>query len=219
MKQDPKNKPTPKTKRGKLAVVGLDPVKTDAPAIAQIYALACPFKGDVRYIGKANNAKQRLKNHLKENRRRTPVYDWIASLREKGAEPRMHVLVECRREEWESEEIRLIAEYRASGARLLNVADGGNAPKCPDEVLSRNGHDLNKRLTNPEGELYGYWVASRVLGKAISDAKKAGRPFTKLMFAKETIQSLDEQGRIRFSKRYLERHPDNVKQTWENREA
>lgn len=185
----------------------------------QIYALLCPLVGDVRYIGKANNAKQRFRGHLKEVRRRTPLYDWIGSLKKKGLQPSMNVLLECENELWEHEEVRLISEYRASGARLLNLADGGNAPKCSDDVRSRNGLLLSKRLSDVNGDLYGYWVASKKIGNAITNARKRGSPVDHLLHAQGVMKKLDEQGRIRFSKKYLELHPPAVKQTWENRNA
>lgn len=47
----------------------------------QIYALRDPRDGNLRYIGKANNAEKRLKSHMKDSRhRKTPVYAWFRKL-------------------------------------------------------------------------------------------------------------------------------------------
>lgn len=116
-----------------------------------IYALTDPRDGEVRYIGKANDARKRLRGHLRDaRRRRTPVYNWINKLARLGLEPGMTVLVECDPECWKDEERRLIAEHRASG-RLLNVAEGGDEPHCPLEVRRRNGAATLHMLRTGEG--------------------------------------------------------------------
>lgn len=114
--------------------------------VVAIYALTDPRDGAIRYIGKANDAGKRLKCHLRDARRRkTPVYAWINKLSRLGMAPGMTVLTECHPEAWMNEERRLIAEHRASGCRLLNVADGGDEPACPLEVRQANGRKAASR--------------------------------------------------------------------------
>lgn len=101
-----------------------------------IYALKCPESGAVRYIGKANNPKNRLATHIRGARkRRTPVHCWIGSL---ASPPVMEVLEWVDAADWVAAERRLIAEYRMH-ARLLNLADGGDEPGCSREVRVANG--------------------------------------------------------------------------------
>lgn len=90
-----------------------------------IYALA-ESDGEVRYIGKANDPHVRLKHHMycAAAGKRLPVYHWIRKLSKEEQRPNLIVLEICD-EDWQSVEIRLIAKYRAAGARLLNIADGG----------------------------------------------------------------------------------------------
>lgn len=105
---------------------------------AAIYALCCPDTGEIRYIGKANDPMARLKSHLRDaRRRRTPVYDWMNSLFRAGKVPQLRVLMQS--QDWKADERRLIAEHRATGSRLLNLADGGDEPHCPTEVRAANG--------------------------------------------------------------------------------
>lgn len=105
---------------------------------AEIYGLYCPETGELRYIGKANNSKQRLKSHLRDSRRReTPVYCWMRALGQRGLVPGLRVL--CVTDDWRAKERALIQEHRLAGARLLNVADGGDEPLCPHEVRAANG--------------------------------------------------------------------------------
>ncbi len=105
----------------------------------EIYGLYDPRDGALRYVGKAVDSVKRLGYHLREFRRSTPVYVWIAELRALGLHPSMQVLLVCEDFRWEAEERRLIVEHRAAGADLLNVAVGGKAPFCPRDVRAENG--------------------------------------------------------------------------------
>lgn len=116
-----------------------------------IYGLADPRTGEVRYIGKANNPERRLKGHKREaSRRRTPLYDWMRKLAAEGISPQL-LIIEADCVDWQEAERRLIAEARARGDRILNLADGGEQPFCPAEVRSENGHRLVQLLRdNPD---------------------------------------------------------------------
>lgn len=93
----------------------------------EIYGLFDPLTDELRYIGKANNAARRLEGHLRDaTRRKMHLYNWISKLVREGLVPVCRVL--CTTDNWEFEERRLIFENRLTG-RLLNIADGGNAPK------------------------------------------------------------------------------------------
>jgi hypothetical protein len=111
--------------------------------VTSIYGLY-DKSGQLRYIGKANNPEKRLSSHMRDARRRdTPVYRWIR----KNGTPVMHILSQdCT--DWRAEERRLIAEARASGHKLLNVAEGGDEPHCDIETRRANGKRLNDRIAN-----------------------------------------------------------------------
>ena len=117
--------------------------------MAEIYALLDPRDGDVRYIGKAKCSKARLASHLKDARRRdTPVYRWIRKLNSMGMAPSVFVLE--RTDDWKEAERRFIAAARHCGARLLNVAEGGDEPAMTTEQRKANGHKLANRIkTDP----------------------------------------------------------------------
>lgn len=111
----------------------------------EIYALIDPETDEIRYIGKSNNAQNRLKHHILDRiKKKLPVSVWINDLMEKGMRPTLVVLE--RVVDWEEAEIRLIAVSRARGDRLLNVADGGNQPYCSTEQRRKNAEKLNKKL-------------------------------------------------------------------------
>lgn len=114
--------------------------------MADIYGLY-DRAGNLRYIGKANDVGARLKSHMRDARRRhTPLYCWLR----KHGKPEVRVL-ESGLAEWREAERRLIAQARARGDRLLNIADGGDEPHCPPEIRRKNALMLGERLrSNPE---------------------------------------------------------------------
>jgi hypothetical protein len=137
-----------------------------------IYALTDPRDGAVRYVGKSRDAERRYRQHLGERRRKTPVYSWIASLAEQGLVPGLTILGVCNESEWKERERAMIAQLRAEGLRLLNLADGGDEPWCSSETRAANG----RRVAAARDKLL--WRLKRDLGAAlkaghVSDATKA----------------------------------------------
>lgn len=117
--------------------------------MSEIYALCDPRTGEVRYIGKANDSIKRYESHMREKRRAYPVYAWRDKLASIGLKPELKILERCC-EDWRASEIALIAKYREAGARLLNVADGGDQPSCTKEQRSKNAQKLNaKKHSDP----------------------------------------------------------------------
>jgi len=96
-------------------------------SMAEIYALLDPETREIRYIGKAKSAKRRYAQHLRDARRlMRPVNCWVLSLLNAESVPELTVLATCSDAEWEEFERAAIATVRSSGARLLNLADGGS---------------------------------------------------------------------------------------------
>lgn len=137
---------------------------TDA---SEIYALCCPDTGDVRYIGKAHDSAQRLKTHIRDARRKnTPVYCWIRALIAAGKFPLMHVVMVTL--DWKSSEIACIAQHTADGARLLNLAVGGNEPYCSPEQRRLNG-PLGAASRQADSLSRRIWLIKRTLGQSLKE--------------------------------------------------
>lgn len=153
--------------------------------MAAIYGLAEP-DGPIRYIGKANDPAARYAAHLRERRRRTPVYCWIESLRRRGELPRLVILVQ-ESDDWKRDERGVIAWARAFGWPLLNLADGGDEPLCSPEVRAANGRiAASKRLK-------GIWRVKQMLGV---DAKLGCESARRALVAiDETVAALRRLGR------------------------
>jgi hypothetical protein len=142
--------------------------------IAEIYALCCPLTGEVRYVGKAMNARKRFAGHMRDaNRRMTLVYLWIRTLHERGAAPILRVLERVHIEDWERREREHIAQFRTLGP-LLNMADGGNEPKCDYTTRAANGRATSakrREYSETEARLYRN---KRFIGAAYRAYLKAG---------------------------------------------
>jgi len=112
--------------------------------LVEIYGLIDPRTGIIRYIGKANDSLLRLKSHLRDSKtRNTPVYFWIRKLNSIGLHPEIKVLSVVGKEDWKSEEIKIIKEYKNNGFKLLNVATGGDEPFCSKEQRAINGKNVS----------------------------------------------------------------------------
>jgi GIY-YIG catalytic domain len=148
--------------------------------VSSIYGLY-DKSDNLRYIGKANDPAARLKSHMRDCRnRRTPLYDWI----NKHGVPVMRV-IEADCADWREAERRLIAQARADGCRLLNLADGGEEPYCPTEVRQRNGRDTSKAIhSDPFAKRI--WELKRGIGCALKDGyvTNAGRAKLRLAASK-----------------------------------
>lgn len=92
------------------------------PKVKGIYVLSCPDTGEVRYIGQTKNAAKRYTAH-KCSRGFGAKDRWVESLKSEGKTPKMTMAIHT--DDLDAEEIELISIYRAMGANLLNVADGG----------------------------------------------------------------------------------------------
>jgi hypothetical protein len=93
-----------------------------------IYTLSDPANGLVRYIGKTNNIKNRLKRHLSNNHLSdsTKKNNWIISLLRNHQLPIIEVVDEVTSEEINFYEIFYISLFKSWGFDLLNGTNGGD---------------------------------------------------------------------------------------------
>lgn len=147
----------------------------------EIYALCDPNTGDIRYIGQSKNSAKRLKQHMRDAKRRsTPVYLWINALAAKRLVPVVKVLEIT--ENGNEAEQRQIELSRTRGDQLLNVADGGTHIPCPPQRRSENGKIMNKRLkANPH--LHKITKIKRQIAAALKEGHVANETRAKLRYA------------------------------------
>jgi hypothetical protein len=95
-----------------------------------IYALCDPESMAVRYVGKTNDIKIRLKYHIGHCRtNRTHCARWIMSLMERQLRPVMIVLESVDDDKAEERERYWIRQGRECGWNLTNHTDGGEGTK------------------------------------------------------------------------------------------
>lgn len=170
------------------------------PDVCEIYALKDPESGEIRYIGKANDSEKRLRSHLRDAKRRmTPVYCWIQKLAKDGKTPKLEVLLFCQKDAWPEYERILIAEYRVGGARLLNVADGGDEPAITTEQRRANAYKLNENIVVEWRQVL--CETGRLRARAIKSGKT--HLLERLDKVQEKLRAMTQDERIEFAYRML----------------
>ena len=136
-----------------------------------IYGLYDPNTNELRYIGKSKNGLNRAKDHVHPShyndtkKRHIPIYCWIRKLIKNEQKPIIAILCECNENDLNAKEVELIAHFKESRCRLLNVTEGGDGSKgisrkhTPEELkkmsesqMGNKNHRFGKKLTPKEKE-------------------------------------------------------------------
>lgn len=108
-----------------------------------LYELSDPRTGEVRYVGKSVNPKERLASHIRAAKQGDVVHcrRWIAGLLAEGMRPAMQVVAQCP-DNYAANlaERTLIKERRALGSHLTNRTDGGDG-QSPGYQWSEQARD------------------------------------------------------------------------------
>jgi len=117
-----------------------------------IYALLDPRTQVVRYIGKSDNPKRRLSQHLRSASWSSPFgihrLNWIRSLLREGVKPKLEIIDEVSQTEWQAVEAAYVIFYRdEEGCDLVNTQPGGIGPGSgKDNPIFGRHHTLETRL-------------------------------------------------------------------------
>jgi hypothetical protein len=105
-----------------------------------IYTLSDPRDNLVRYIGKSNNPKQRLKNHCNRARYRpTHKFNWIEQLRTLGLKPHLEILDIVLISEWKFWEQYWINQFQQWNFDLVNYCNGGQGLSYGNQTSFKKG--------------------------------------------------------------------------------
>jgi group I intron endonuclease len=92
-----------------------------------IYTLSDPITNEVRYVGKTNDIKSRIKDHIKRSKgKKTHKDRWINSLINKDMRPVILILDEVEICDWIFWEKFYISLLKVWGFNLVNHTDGGD---------------------------------------------------------------------------------------------
>lgn len=158
-------------------------LRTRKPKAKGIYVLSCPDTGEIRYIGQTKDAAKRYTAH-KCDTENGAKGRWVSSLKAEGKAPKMTMVIET--DDLDAEEVELISIYRAMGANLLNIADGGKLRPAHLAGKSRSPW-VGKGGAVPTGIFLRSW-ANRYLDKAEYRAK--AKPF------KDWLKRMNEAERM-----------------------
>jgi hypothetical protein len=118
-----------------------------------IYGLVCPLAEAIRYIGKTNNLRMRLRGHVNDARAgkyRHHTANWIRGLDALGLSPSI-VLLEEVAGDWGEAERRWIAKGRSEGWPLTNSTTGGDGAPEPTPEVAEAKRQAMHRLWHDEG--------------------------------------------------------------------
>ena len=91
-----------------------------------IYTLSDPNTNEIRYVGKSNDLKYRLKKHINESKnKRTHKEKWINTLINEGLTPIIEILDIVNENEWSFYETYWISQFKTWGFELTNGTSGG----------------------------------------------------------------------------------------------
>lgn len=99
-----------------------------------IYALyEIGKEDDIRYVGKTNNLKKRLRDHINDSKnKRTYKECWINSVYNNGSEINIKIIEKVDISEWEEKEIFWINNYK--NKKLTNSDEGGKGRSKKYEI-------------------------------------------------------------------------------------
>lgn len=92
-----------------------------------IYTLSCPLSNDIRYVGKSDNIKNRIRDHLSKSKKlKTHKDKWICSLNKNHSKPKLEILDIVDKNEWKFWEQHYISLFKSWGFNLVNHTNGGD---------------------------------------------------------------------------------------------
>lgn len=118
-----------------------------------IYSLTCPISGEVKYIGKADDVKRRLRQHVYQSKKSDGRKNvWIRELLSEGLKPIMGVLDEVSYDDWGYWEDYWINQSKIWGFDLLNKMGGGHGyGKHHPETIEK----ISKSQSGKNNAMYG----------------------------------------------------------------
>lgn len=118
-----------------------------------IYTLSDPRSQQIRYVGKTDNPKRRLRSHM-SNSGSTHVARWIQSLKKEGLKPTMKILetiYDPQELYWQQCERLWIKVLGEIGCSLTNLDSGGNSgKKASAETRAKQSAAAKRRIVSLE---------------------------------------------------------------------
>lgn len=174
-----------------------------------IYDLSDPRTGEVRYIGKSVNPRERLATHIRESRNGSKLHSrrWIAGIIASGGLPILGTLEISEDAEANNAERLWIASFKLMGARLTNRTFGGDgqsqgympSQETRDKISRsltgrKNTSEQNARLKKAFNE-----PSVREKRRTIATARMADQELRAVAARGRTGQRLSEETKAKMS--------------------
>ncbi len=151
--------------------------------LGYIYALVHPETGLVRYVGQTSqNPTVRIESHFRTSIAKcpkTPISCWIRSLLRRDMKPAWFILEICQLDRLDHAEIYWIAAMKMFGMPLMNVTDGGLAPR---------GYKRSRDAVEKTASWHRGRIRSEEHRARQSAALKGRRPSEKCMEASRAVR-------------------------------
>lgn len=167
-----------------------------------IYTLTCPLTKQIKYVGKSNDIKNRVKQHIYRIKHTDIILEkdkWIKDLLSKGLKPIIDILDEVPVKEWDYWERFWILTITSWGFDLVNIRKGGNGYGSHSlETIEK----IRQSQSGDKNAMYGKKSPKGMFGKKLSEEskkkisdKKRGTPSWNKGFAhsEETKQKMREK--------------------------
>lgn len=108
-----------------------------------IYILICPLTKQVRYVGKSNDPKRRLRDHMIDFRTRLGEFaktTWLLELYRRDLKPEMEVVDTIPIGDWKYWEQFWIEYFKSIGCKLVNSGKGGNGLSVANSQTFKKGN-------------------------------------------------------------------------------
>jgi hypothetical protein len=139
-----------------------------------IYTLRHPLTNEIRHVGKSNNPKRRIIQHIytaKHKTRKSHCCYWIGSLLKNNQKPTMQIVNWFNSEnDCNNAEKLIIENFRKAGVKLTNLTDGGEGQV--GRVMSEETKSKIRETILKNGNLLKGRKRSSEIGLKISLSKK-----------------------------------------------
>ena len=139
-------------------LIGIHPIGIYTTMV--IYGLSSTSDPDnIRYIGKANNIKDRLKRHISNYGLIPDTHKnrWIKQELSNGEKILITELYQIKNDEnWKNLEIEWIDKYKKNGFILTNLTIGGDGGMSKESIQKRNKTKVENNLLNKKEEIGKY---------------------------------------------------------------
>lgn len=155
-----------------------------------IYALECPTTGEIRYVGKSNNPKNRYYEHLRE-RGNSYKCNWIQSLIKNGLKPELIIIEVVNSDIWKERECYWINYYKENNIKLTNSTLGGDDFGTIGLRFGKDNPFYNKKHSEESRKKIRESRAKQIISSKSEESKKKTSDKLKgRTFSSETIERM-----------------------------